>query len=106
MKRAPVADWYAEPNTNLSDCGEVEMRIRKDAIEQLRVSSGDRGGHRRSERGYVLLTMGASAIALFAALGMAVDVGRMYIAKAEVQAFSDSVALTATLQLNAADTGI
>ena len=61
---------------------------------------------RRRERGYVLLTMAASAVALFGALGLAVDIGRMFIAKTEIQAFSDSAALAATLQLNGTTNGI
>src|SRR5260370_4531314 len=58
------------------------------------------------ERGYVLLTMGAAAVALFGALGLAVDVGRMFIAKTETQAFCDSAAMAATLQLNGTADGI
>jgi len=58
------------------------------------------------ERGYVLLTMTAASIALFGALGLAVDVGRMFIAKTESQAFCDSAALAAALHLNADTTGI
>ena len=58
------------------------------------------------ERGYVLLTMGAAAVALFGALGLAVDVGRMFIAKTETQAFCDSAAMAATLRLNGTANGI
>jgi len=58
------------------------------------------------ERGYVLLTMGAAAVALFGALGLAVDIGRMFIAKTETQAFCDSAAMAATLHLDGTANGI
>src|SRR5258708_15828022 len=65
------------------------------------------GRHMRTrQRGYVLLTMGASAVVLFGVLGMAVDIGRMFIGKSEVQAFSDSAALAAALDLDGTTTGI
>jgi hypothetical protein len=50
--------------------------------------------------------MAASAFVLFGALGMAVDIGRVLIGKSEVQAFCDSAALAATLQMNGTSGGI
>ena len=61
---------------------------------------------RRLERGYVLLTMGVASIVVFGALGMAVDLGRMFIGKTEIQTFSDSAALAAALKLDGTSTGI
>lgn len=57
-------------------------------------------------RGYVLATMMVSAVAIFCALGMAVDIGRMFIAKSETQAFCDSAALSAALRLDGTAGGI
>jgi Flp pilus assembly protein TadG len=61
---------------------------------------------RESRQGYVLLTMSAAAFALFGALGLSVDVGRLFIAKTETQAFSDSAALGAALLLDGTSVGI
>lgn len=58
------------------------------------------------ERGYMLLTMSLSAVVLLGALGLAVDVGRIFIGKSEVQSFSDSAALFATLKLDGTFDGI
>ena len=58
------------------------------------------------DRGFVLITMTVSAIAIMGALGMAVDVGRAFIAKNETQTFCDSAALAAVLKLNGTSTGI
>ena len=60
----------------------------------------------RRERGFVLIIMAASAIAVTGILGMAVDLGRMFIAKNETQAYCDSAALAAALMLDGTTTGI
>jgi Flp pilus assembly protein TadG len=61
---------------------------------------------RRKEQGYVLFLMAAVATSIFGACGLAFDVGRMYIARNELQAFADSAALTAGLRLNGESNGI
>ncbi len=63
-------------------------------------------GSRDGRRGFVLITMAVSAFALIAVLGMAVDIGRMFIAKNETQAYCDSAALAAALALDGTTTGI
>lgn len=50
--------------------------------------------------------MGACAIALSAAIGLAVDMGHMYVAKNETQAFCDAAAVAAALKLNGTLGGI
>jgi hypothetical protein len=58
------------------------------------------------ERGYILFTVGAGAIALLGAVGLAVDIGRMYITKGEAQTFADSAALAAVLELDGTSQGV
>lgn len=58
------------------------------------------------ERGYVLISVGVAAIALLGAVGLAIDLGRMYIAKGEAQTFADSAALAAVLELDGTSQGI
>ena len=48
---------------------------------------------RRRERGFVLVLLAGASVVLFACLGLAVDVGRMYIAKNEAQSYADAAAL-------------
>src|SRR6266478_6763060 len=60
----------------------------------------------KREGGYVLVTMAGTAFALLAAVGLAVDIGRMFIAKNETQAYCDSAAMAATLKLNGNSSGI
>lgn len=45
-------------------------------------------------------------IFLLAMVGLAVDIGRMYVAKSEAQSFADSAALAAAMQLNGTSAGI
>src|SRR5262245_36094441 len=58
------------------------------------------------ERGYVLVTMAIGASALIGAVGLSVDLGRMFIAKNETQAYCDAAAMAAVLKLNGGATGI
>jgi Flp pilus assembly protein TadG len=64
------------------------------------------GTVRRGRRGYVLITTAMSAIALVSMLGVAVDIGRMYITKSEAQNYVDSAAIAAALQLDGSTDGI
>src|SRR3954470_24360496 len=63
---------------------------------------------RRKNRqgGFVLVTMAVSAIALIGVLGLAVDLGHMFISKNETQAYCDSAALAAALLLDGTSGGI
>ncbi len=54
----------------------------------------------------MLIAMALSAVALIAFLGLAVDMGRMFIAKNETQTYCDSAALAAALALDGTMTGI
>src|SRR5690349_20453474 len=58
------------------------------------------------ERGYILITMAGVAFALIGAMGLAIDMGRIFIAKNETQAYCDAAAVAAALQLDGTSTGI
>lgn len=62
--------------------------------------------HGKNKRGFVLVLTAVSALVLVGILGLAVDVGRMYITKSEAQAFADSAAIAAALELDGTTTGI
>lgn len=57
-------------------------------------------------RGFVLITAGAAALILVASLGMAVDLGRMYIVRTEAQNFTDSVAIESASELDGTTDGL
>ena len=61
---------------------------------------------RRNQRGFVLFLMGAVIVTMLGASGLAIDAGRMYIVRNELQAFADSAVLAACLRLNGETNGI
>lgn len=62
------------------------------------------GGKRR--RGYVILATSVSIFVLLGMIGLAVDLGRLYIFKSEAQAFADSASIAAAIKLNGKSSGI
>ncbi len=71
-----------------------------------RKSAAVTGRRKSRERGFVLVTMAVAAIALIGVLGLAVDLGHMFISKNETQAYCDSAALAAALVLDGTTSGI
>lgn len=65
-----------------------------------------RRGNRSTKRGYILVMLSLGLPFLLGVTGMAIDIGRMYITKSEVQHFADSASMAAALQLNGQSTGI
>jgi len=60
----------------------------------------------KSRAGFVLVTTALSIVALFGMMGLAVDIGRIYIAKSEVQTFTDLTAIAGTRELDGTDAGV
>jgi uncharacterized membrane protein len=59
----------------------------------------------KASKGFILI---ATSVALMILLGLAVfgiDLGRMYMIKSEMQAFSDAAALSAALEMDGSDAG-
>jgi len=54
----------------------------------------------RREKGFVLIATGVCVFSLLGMLGLALDLGRVYIAKNEAQSFTDTAALAGALALN------
>ncbi len=60
----------------------------------------------RRKRGFVLIATAAAIVVAIGCLGLSVDLGRMYIAKSEAQAYVDSAAMAAAMQLDGTTAGI
>jgi len=43
---------------------------------------------------------------LLGVAGLAIDIGRMYVIRAELQSFTDAAALSAAVELNGTDSGV
>jgi Flp pilus assembly protein TadG len=61
---------------------------------------------RKSQRGMVLMTMAVCAIAMIGAMGLAIDLGHIFIVKNETQAYVDAAAIAAALQIDGTTAGI
>ena len=59
-----------------------------------------------SERGFTLMTTGICIFVIISMMGLAVDLGRVYITRNEAQAFTDAAALAAAARLNSTAAGI
>jgi uncharacterized membrane protein len=58
------------------------------------------------QRGFVLIAMSITMLLLLAVMGMAFDLGRIYIARNEAQVFTDAAAMTAASKLDGTAAGI
>jgi len=60
----------------------------------------------RRERGIALIATAASLVVIVGIAGVSVDVGRMYIAKSELMAYTDAASIAGALQLDGTAAGI
>src|ERR1700674_3867363 len=60
----------------------------------------------RRDRGFVLIAMSVALLLLLAVMGLAFDVGRIYIARNEAQVFTDAAAMTAAQKLDGTKAGL
>src|SRR5260370_39779099 len=57
-------------------------------------------------RGFVLVTMALTTVGVLGVVGLALDIGRMFIAKNETQVYCDAAAVAAALLLDGTSAGI
>src|SRR5678816_2947948 len=55
---------------------------------------------KQNKEGFVLITTGVCIVSLLGMLGLAMDLGRVYIAKTETQSFADTAALAGAFALD------
>jgi Flp pilus assembly protein TadG len=60
----------------------------------------------RKRRGYVLLSGAAAAVIILGTLGLSLDLARMYVAKNELQNYTDAASIAATNRLDGSAAGI
>jgi hypothetical protein len=65
-----------------------------------------KGNHFWCTRGYVLVAFSLSLLVTLGAVGLSVDVGRMYITRGEARSFCDAAAIAAALQLDGTTAGL
>src|ERR1700680_3132914 len=58
------------------------------------------------QKGFILIAMSVSMFLLLAVVGMAFDLGRVYIARNEAQIFTDAASMAAAKQLDGTGAGL
>ena len=58
------------------------------------------------QKGFILIAMSVSMFLLLAVIGMAFDLGRVYIARNEAQIFTDAASMAAAKQLDGTAAGV
>lgn len=61
---------------------------------------------RSRQRGFVLIAMSVAMVVLLGMVGLAFDLGRIYIARNEAQVFTDAASMTAAARLDGSASGI
>jgi hypothetical protein len=61
---------------------------------------------RRPQRGFVLIVTSIALTILLALAALGIDIGRMYVIRAELQSFTDAAALSAATELDGTDLGL
>ncbi|HXA66702.1 MAG TPA: Tad domain-containing protein, partial [Bryobacteraceae bacterium] len=65
-----------------------------------------RSGRRKNQGGFSLLLIAAGGSVMIGMLGLAFDLGRMFIVKNELQTFVDASAIAACRQLDGSQLGV
>jgi uncharacterized membrane protein len=60
----------------------------------------------RNRRGFVLIAMSVTMLLLLAVMGLAFDVGRIFIARNEAQVFTDAASMAAASKLDGTNAGL
>src|ERR1044072_3614125 len=68
--------------------------------------SVEQEGSRKNERGSILATSAVGMLAILLAVGLGVDISRLYLVKAELQNGADAAAIAAVSALNGGTGGI
>jgi hypothetical protein len=61
---------------------------------------------RQSQNGFVLIATSIALTILLALAALGIDIGRMYVIRAELQSFTDAAALSAAIALDGTDSGL
>lgn len=61
---------------------------------------------RRPQRGFVLIVTAIALTILLVLAALGIDIGRMYVIRAELQSFTDAAALSAARELDGTDSGL
>lgn len=77
------------------------------AVRESRIRSRrGRAQARQAQRGFVLIATSIALTILLALAALGIDIGRMYVIRAELQSFTDAAALSAAIELDGTDSAL
>ncbi|HSR08561.1 MAG TPA: pilus assembly protein TadG-related protein [Bryobacteraceae bacterium] len=82
----------------------VQFCVRKNA-KNFKGGRGERANH-CGERGFSLILIGLALFVMIGMVGLAIDVGRMFVYKSELQAFVDNAAMAAITKMDGTQAGV
>jgi Flp pilus assembly protein TadG len=77
-----------------------------DDIVAVRPSRIRRARTHQPQRGFVLIATSIALTILLALAALGIDIGRMYVIRAELQSFTDAAALSAAIELDGTNSGL
>src|SRR5579884_468584 len=98
--RAPARN----EKSGLSNFLDIFRYRNADSLTSMAMRNISRKNNKR--KGYILIAAADGLAVIMGAGGLAVDLGRAYIARSEVQAYTDGAAVAAAAQLNGTSAGI
>lgn len=103
-----MSSWYAASTTALNHDAIQQLRKLPGLADERIVAVCRSRTARPAEprKGFVLIVTCMAMTLLLAIAALAIDFGRMYVIRAELQSFTDAAALSAALELNGTDSGI
>jgi Flp pilus assembly protein TadG len=86
--------------------GSADKSAQEGVSEEQRAGIVTKDTRQRGERGFSLMMLSLLMFVMLGMVGLAIDLGRMYIYKTELQTFADASALAAVAQLDGTQTGV
>jgi len=82
------------------------IRRQDESSEMLTEPASGRHPAQRNKRGVILILAAVGAFAMVGILGLAFDLGRMFVARSELQNYTDAAAIGAALKLDGTSAGV
>ena len=89
-----------------ADTKTIHQQEKLPGTEAQRPAAASRRPSQQNKRGVVFILAAVGAVALVGILGLAFDLGRMQVARSELQNYTDAAAISAALKLDGTTAGV
>jgi type II secretory pathway pseudopilin PulG len=105
MALVPAAQRGLRKSASRADDDIVAVRQSRNPRPRNPRPGNPRRQTRRAQNGFVLIATSIALTILLALAVLGIDIGRMYVIRAELQSFTDAAALSAAMELDGTDAG-